>query len=269
MFGYEYEIVKEYPGYFLDYQERLDPDTRWTDRIVSTSGDWSGNVYDFFFRVYKKIIRDVKIPFRLEGEGRIDYTPVHNAVREALANCLINADYYGRQGVVVIKGTDYFSFSNPGNFRIDIEKAKSGGISDPRNSALIKMFNMIDIGERSGSGIPNIFNVWKKQGWTAPIIIENTEPDRTTLLLKITETSSEAENSAQKNDIKESLAKSAFRKNAIVVYITEHIEVRVHEITELLDLRPTKAREILSEMIKDGILVSEGTERDTVYKLKE
>lgn len=269
MFGYEYEIVKEYPGYFLDYQERLDPDTRWTDRIVSTSGDWSGNVYDFFFRVYKKIIRDVKIPFRLEGEGRIDYTPVHNAVREALANCLINADYYGRQGVVVIKGTDYFSFSNPGNFRIDIEKAKSGGISDPRNSALIKMFNMVDIGERSGSGIPNIFNVWKKQGWTAPKIIENTEPDRTTLLLKITESSSEAENSAQKNDIKESLAKSAFRKKAIVVYITEHIEVKVHEITELLDLRPTKAREILSEMIKDGILVSEGTERDTVYKLKE
>jgi hypothetical protein len=39
--------VKEYPNYFLDYQEQFDADNRWTDRIVSSSGDWSGNVYDF------------------------------------------------------------------------------------------------------------------------------------------------------------------------------------------------------------------------------
>lgn len=44
MFGYEYEIVKEFPAYFLDYQEQFDPSTRWTDRIVSSSGDWSGNI---------------------------------------------------------------------------------------------------------------------------------------------------------------------------------------------------------------------------------
>lgn len=49
MFGYEYEIVKEYPDYFLDYQERFDDNNRWTDRIVSSSGDWSGNIYDFLF----------------------------------------------------------------------------------------------------------------------------------------------------------------------------------------------------------------------------
>ena len=48
-------------------------------------------------------------------------TSIHKALREALANCLINADYYGRQGIVIIKGKDGVSFSNPGNFRIDIE----------------------------------------------------------------------------------------------------------------------------------------------------
>ena len=35
-----------------------------------------------------------------------------------------------------------------------------GGESDPRNKALMKMFNLINIGERAGSGVPNIFNVW-------------------------------------------------------------------------------------------------------------
>jgi len=29
---------------------------------------------------------------------------------------------------------------------------------------LLKMFNMIDIGERAGSGIPNIFYVWREHG---------------------------------------------------------------------------------------------------------
>ncbi len=176
MFGYEYEIVKEYPQYFLDYQEQLDSNTRWTDRIVSSSGDWSGNIYDFYFRVYNKITQDIKVPFKLEGGDRIDDTPIHNALREALANCLINADYYGRQGIVIIKKKDQITLSNPGGFRIDVETAKSGGVSDPRNSALIKMFNLVNVGERAGSGIPNIFNVWNKQGFPAPDISESFAP---------------------------------------------------------------------------------------------
>ena len=46
MFGNEYDIVREFNAYFLDYQEQYDADTRWTDRIISSSGDWSGNVYE-------------------------------------------------------------------------------------------------------------------------------------------------------------------------------------------------------------------------------
>ena len=98
MFGNEYDIVREFNAYFLDYQEQYDADTRWTDRIISSSGDWSGNVYDFYFRVYNKLIQDIKVPFKMDGGTRIDDTPVHQALREALANCLVNADYYGRQG---------------------------------------------------------------------------------------------------------------------------------------------------------------------------
>ncbi|MFI3214603.1 MAG: hypothetical protein R3Y24_14890 [Eubacteriales bacterium] len=29
----------------------------------------------------------------------------------------------------------------------------------------MKMFNLINIGERAGSGVPNIFNVWEDEGW--------------------------------------------------------------------------------------------------------
>lgn len=50
---------------------------------------------------------------------------------------------------------------------------------------LIKMLYLIDVGERTRSGIPNIFNVWNKQDWPAPMITESFEPDRITLSLVI------------------------------------------------------------------------------------
>ena len=46
MFGEEFRILDEYPEYFLDYREMLDPSIRWTDRLQSSSGDWTGNSVD-------------------------------------------------------------------------------------------------------------------------------------------------------------------------------------------------------------------------------
>ena len=86
MFGDESDIVREYPRYFLDYREEYDDVHRWTDRVISSSGDWSGNVFDFYFRVYNKLQLDLKVPFEMDGIYRVDDTPVHRALREALAD---------------------------------------------------------------------------------------------------------------------------------------------------------------------------------------
>ena len=106
MFGEEYRIVRYFPEYFLDYREVLDPSIRWTDRIQSSSGDWTGNLFDFFFRVYNKLTRDFEKPFALDGVARIEDTSVHKAVREALANCIVNTDFYLPRGIVILKEQD-------------------------------------------------------------------------------------------------------------------------------------------------------------------
>lgn len=280
MFGHEYEIVKEFPNYFLDYQEHFDDTTRWTDRIVSSSGDWSGNVYDFYFKVYNRIAQDIKTPFKIKNGERIDDTPVHTALREALANCIINADYYGRQGLVIIKKKDVITFSNPGNFRIAIEDAKSGGISDPRNTTLIKMFNLIDIGERAGSGIPNIYSIWDKQGWEAPIITEDFEPARITMSLSVSTDDTVIVSDDKKVTIKSDDKKSTIttddkkkvtelQKDTIIEYLTDHVNVRSSELTELLGVKTTRVKNLLNSLIADGIVVAEGANRNRTYRLKE
>ena len=270
MFGFEYEIVKEFPNYFLDYREELDEETRWTDRIVSSSGDWSGNVFDFYFRVYNKLTQDVKIPFQIENGARVDDTPVHTALREALANCLVNADYYGRQGIVIIKTKATISFSNPGNFRLDIEEAKSGGVSDPRNSSLIKMFNLISIGERAGSGIPSIYAAWHKLKLPTPTLTEQFEPERSTLTLSIEKVAIKSGDKkvAIKSGDKSDTIKTSIQKNQIVRYLTDHAEAKSSEISTLLEISLSRVKVILSEMIVDGIVVAEGNNRNRRYRLK-
>lgn len=187
MFGNDYDIMQEFPEYFLDYQEHLDPSIRWTDRLESTSGTWSGNVFDFFFRVYNKIAIDLKVPFKLEGIRRVDDTPVHKAVREALVNCLTNADFYIPRGVVIKKNPESLVIENPGSIRTGKYQMLRGGVSDCRNKALMKMFNLLDFGERAGSGVPNILQTWDAQGWKVPEIEEQYGPDRTRLTLALTD----------------------------------------------------------------------------------
>ncbi len=186
MFGYEYEITREFPNYFLDYQEnRSVGKTRWTDRIVSTSGEWSGNVFDFVIETLARMQRGLKTPFVLKGIKRIDDTPIHKLLREAITNACVHADFYGRQGLVVQKSINGYKLSNPGNVRISISEAIDGGISDPRNGVMLKMFSLIDFGERAGSGLNEVCTVWEKV-YNTPVYLEETHKngvDRTILTL--------------------------------------------------------------------------------------
>ncbi len=270
MFGDEYNIVRHFPDYFLDYREVLDPSIRWTDRLQSSSGEWSGNICDFYFRVYNKIIKDVKVPFSMKGGDRIDDTPVHKALREALANCLINADYYGTRGVVIKKDQDQIIFENPGYIRTGKEQMRKGGESDPRNKTLMKMFNLVNIGERSGSGVPNIFNTWEDQGWKEPVIEERFDPDRTILTLEFVDKTNKekaAKKSGEEKTAKKKItSKTKEKMIKIKEYLSENKEAKTKDIAEYIGLKHSRTREILSQM--DSV-ESIGTNTNRKYRLKD
>ncbi|MCI9218564.1 MAG: AAA family ATPase [Lachnospiraceae bacterium] len=272
MFGDEYKILYEYPEYFLDYRELLDPAIRWTDRLQSSSGDWTGNLFDFFFRVYGKLVKDVKIPFRLEGAVRIDDTPVHKAIREALANCLVNTDFYLPRGVVIKKDAESIIMENPGSIRTGKSQMLKGGISDPRNKALMKMLNMIGIGERAGSGVPNIYSVWENQGWIAPEVIEEYAPDRTILKLsfvnanvkRVTE-KSDRKKVTEKSDRKKVTEKTEKQMEYILARMQLGVEYRVEEAAQWLNVGRTRARTLLKMLVADGKISETGATKMKRY----
>jgi hypothetical protein len=118
----------------------------------------------------------------LERGERQDETPVHVALREALANVLVHADYSDRASVLVVKRPDMFGFRNPGLMRIPIEVALQGSEADCRNRTLHKMFRLVGVGEQAGTGIPKIFQGWRSQHWNPPKLYESSQPYNQTLL---------------------------------------------------------------------------------------
>lgn len=85
-----------------------------------------------------------------------------------------------------------------------------GGESDPRNKSLMNMFNLINIGERAGSGVPNIFNVWNDEGFVEPEIEERFDSERTVLTLSF------VKKAMEKSDGKKATEKSDEKKRRAV-----------------------------------------------------
>lgn len=268
MFGEEYKILYEFPEYFLDYREVLDPTIRWTDRIQSSSGDWTGNLFDFFFRVNSKLVKDLKVPFQLDGIVRVDDTPVHKAIREALANCIVNTDFYLPRGVVIRKDADSIIMENPGSIRTGKKQMLKGGISDPRNKALMKMLNLIGIGERAGSGVPDIYSVWEQQGWKEPEVEEQYAPDRTTLKLSFLEKVAIKNGDNDKNGDKNKGAKTKYQLEIILNAMEMGSTYKTSEIAGVLGVKDSRARKLLSLLVADNKVESLGGNRNRCYRRK-
>lgn len=266
MFGEEYLIVREFPEYFLDYREMLDPSIRWTDRFQSSSGDWTGNLFEFYFRVYNKIAKDLKIPFKIEAGNRIDDTPVHKAIREALANCLINTDYYGRCGIVIKKEPDCIIMENPGDVRTGKEQMLLGGVSDPRNKTIMKMFNMINVGERAGSGVPDIYSVWENEGWKEPVIEEKYNPDRTILTLSFEKKKTTKKSDGKKADEKRVTKKTMQQYEVVMNFMKVGIEYKLSDISTVIGVKETRTKEILKGLIEAGSIETVGSTKAKKYR---
>ena len=234
MFGSRCGIAEKFPHYALEYRE---------DQTRVDSGE---NLWDFYTRVSERI------------SAFAETEPVRRALREALANCLVNADYSGRPGVAVAREKDRFLLSNPGSFRLEPERAKNGGVSDPRNGALIQMFQLVDVGKGTGSGLADIYQVWKQQGWKTPTFYEQFDPERTTLILECRP----AETDAGK------MPSTEANLQMIVDYLTDHARGKTAEIAEALGLKESGTRAYLKMLLEKDLVVAEGSGRSMTYRLK-
>jgi ATP-dependent DNA helicase RecG len=267
MFGKLRPILDAVPHYLVDYQERRPEDddgTRWVDR-VTTDGTWSGNLYDFFQIVIQKLYRDLKVPFKLAGPSRIDDTPVHEALREALTNTLVHADYSGTVPIRVIKRPDMFAFRNPGTMRVPVEDAIRGGVSDCRNRNLQTMFDLIGYGERAGSGLPKIFQNWREQLWRLPELREKFSPEQTLLVMRMMSLLPDAVMKSLESRFGSEFNELSEEQKLALATVAIEGSVTHARIKEMSDIHPHDLSKELKDLVTRRFLQSAGATRAMVY----
>lgn len=181
MFGEERAIVQEFPFYFLAYQELKDGD-HWQDVVLSTSGDWSGNLCDFYSCIYGKITAAFLC---FSGPEEMEASLLRKVIQELLENAIVHADYEDSYELRVQKDKDMITVTNPGELSMVKEEAMQDGIENAKNPILREMFSFIGIGQGTGAGLPMAASLCKNYNLGEIQLYEQLHPDTVTLKLKI------------------------------------------------------------------------------------
>lgn len=143
------------------------------------------HLFNFIRIVLPKVTRDLPRPFKMEGVVRRDDSLQHKAVREAVTNMIIHADFMVNGLLRIEKYDDRIVLTNPGLLKLPLEQIYHGGESKARNQRMQNMFRMIGYGENLGSGFPLILNAWNEKHWMKPELLEQTELMQVKLTLYI------------------------------------------------------------------------------------
>lgn len=270
MFGKGVSIRERFDNIRMDYidESNLLPGSRWSDRLTY-DGMWENNLYNFMRQVTPKLVSGLKRPFRLEGMVRIDDTPVHKAIREAVVNMMIHSDYLITGVLKIIKTDNGFVFSNPGNLKLPVLAIYEGGHSVARNPRIQTMFRMIGYGDNIGSGFPTILSAWGEENWRKPDLSQNEDLHQVDLKLWMISTMpQECTEHLQKLF---GLMYTHLSKNEQIILGTAYLESTVTNarLQSMLELHSTEIGHILSGLVERDLLVVNKKGRWTSYRLNE
>lgn len=269
MFGKGLPVRDRFDNIRMDYIDKtnLIGDSRWSDRLTY-DGTWENNLFNFFTRVMPKLTADLKRPFKLEGMERIDDTPVHKAVREAMTNMIIHADLFITGVLKVEKHDKEFLFSNPGSLKLPIEDIMNGGNSKARNPRIQNMLRMIGFGDNIGSGYPTILRAWKDEHWRKPTLLDRTELRQVDLTMPMISLLPESVLNAMKAYYgKETYHAMTSEEQMILAYVWNGDSISNTELQQLLGLNSIEVGKILHQMVAKQLLNKENKNRWTTYTL--
>jgi putative divergent AAA ATP len=280
MFG-KGEAIQDYlPHYFLDYRELYDdsggelktassePAPRWIDRVYP-DGTWEPNLFQFFQKILPKLQSVLPTPFHMEEGQRKEETSAHVALREALANLCVHADYSANGALLVTKSAKEIVFSNPGVMLISRQQFFNGGMSVCRNPAIQQMFMMMGAVEKAGSGVDKILKGWSDAQWQPPYPREKSNPNVVELVMPLALLIDSRIIDELRNRFGNYIDSiDADELRILVTTLTEQTTNHLR-LNEMLPLHRADLSVKLQKLCQDGVLVGEGNGRGRVYRLKE
>lgn len=206
-------------------------------------------------------------PFKLNNNIRVEETSAHVAVREALINFCIHADYTINATLVVKHQRDGFIFSNPGTMLVSKEQYYTGGDSVCRNKYLQKMFSMIGVAEKAGSGTDKILKGWREANWRSPKIEERLQPDKVVLIMPMESLLSDKAKAVLSN--KFGITANSFDHNvmSVLALVCDEGDVTNERLRYVLNMHKAEISELLKLMVQKELLEAYGYGRGMHYRL--
>jgi len=271
MFGKGLPIRERFSNLRMDYIDKtnLIGEERYSDRITY-DGTWENNLFNFIRIVLPRLMRDLPRPFRMEGVTRVDDTPQHKAVREAMTNAIIHADLMLNGLLRVEKYDDRFVLTNPGLLKIPVEQIYEGGETRARNQVMQVMLRMIGYGENLGSGFPLILSAWNEKHWLKPELIEQPELLQVKLILHIMNKEGDTlvtkdgtkDGTKEKNVTKDVTKELSDRQKFIITLIKNNVTINIPEMSRKLHVTERTIKRDLETLQKLGFLSREGGRKE-------
>lgn len=257
-FGKYSSIVDYIPHFHLDYFNRTGSSDRWSDRVATGDPNYPDlNVFSFFQIVLEKLRMTIQDKFDLTN----DYTrnsstnDVGIALREALANALIHADYFCKKSIRIEAYRGFYIFENPGEMKVSIEEFIRGGDSQPRNNTITTLFRRVGLCERAGTGGPKIVQSATKNKLKMPDILS--ENERTCLKIwKIDLAEAHPELTVEEKSVYKCIMQAGYSVSSM-------------EIQKKTGLSRYYVTEGIKVLIEKNLISQEGKGRSTKYALVE
>lgn len=255
-FGKSYVINQAFPALRMDlFDFRNAGDSRWSHRISLTDFE---NVFQFFLATYNYLQTTVMNPFILNDElVRVDTeASIKLALREAVINFVMHADYFSSKSFKISIHPDLYEFENPGKMLIPTNKFFNTMESEYRNPTISQLLMIAGYGERAGSGGEQIFKV-TKSNIASPTIISKSNSTILTIW-----------NVTFENKVNDDESFTLTEKEILkLLYAGKALSLK--EISQQLKLTRYQTDLVLKNLIERKAVIKTGASRSTKYEFNK
>lgn len=216
--------------------------------------EFKGSIFKQINDAFDYIMLSNRTSSVFKGLERFDKTDYPEAaLREALLNSVVHRDY-SYSGSIIIninnKQMEFISIGGllPGLTAEDIRN----GISQPRNKKLAEIFHRLKLIEAYGTGIRRIYKLYEN----CPI---QPRIEVTTNTFKMILPNMNVEQMTEYNP------KLSHQEKQIIDYISHNGQISEEEIMKLLNVKKTRAYNIVKQMCDKNLLIVLGRGKDKKY----
>ena len=191
------------------------------------------------------------------------------AIREAMLNAIVHRDYTRNSDIKVAIYDDIVEIVSPGTFPngLSIEDVMSGR-SELRNRIVANLFRELKYIESWGSGIEKITKLCKEKNVKFEI---REEPSFVSIIFYRKSSELVADSAEKMPNNAEKMPNSAELdeyEDEIVEFLKINTKIFSQDVQKLFNVKERRARKILSNMVKKGILEKIGKTKGSYYILK-